>query len=156
MPTGSELRSCPAADRPDRVAAMNSDGAMPSTSGHSSSYDALAGTSDVKCTSRPMAADSRLSTSTSSLLTVDPSASSMRTAAPDLGSSSYVARKPSSGSHSRGCFALATLPVSMSTSPQARSPRMPLSVMSTAAGCSPSIDFTGKRLSVFTVPTVIR
>jgi len=43
------------------------------------------------------------------------------------------------------------------TSPQARSPTMPLSVMSTAGRMlAERIDFTGKRLSVFTVPTVMR
>src|SRR5204862_8161227 len=67
--------------------------------------------------------------------------------------STNAARHASRLGHSFGCFALATLPVSLSRSAYARSPTTPPSLTSTASSSSPSIDLTGYLHSARIVPT---
>src|SRR5262249_33675152 len=84
------------------------------------------------------------------------SASSIRTGgSPSSGrvASTNAARQASRSGHSLGCFALATLPVSLSRSAYARSPTTPPSPTSTASSSSPRIDFTGYLQSARIVPT---
>src|SRR5206468_11720952 len=97
--------------------------------------------------SRPKKRDRTASTSGASLSTTLPSASSIRTggsSSSERVASTNEARHASRLGHSFGCFALATLPVSLSRSAYARSPTTPPSLKSAASRSSPNIDLKGK------------
>src|SRR5918994_2991435 len=72
---------------------------------------------------------------------------------PGTGGSTKAARQSSRLGHRFECFALATLPVSLSRIAYARSPTIPPSVKSAASSSSPSIDLTGNRHNARIVPT---
>ena len=121
-------------------------GDSPSMSGQYSSKTASAGavrSSVTLCLTTP---DNASSTSGSSLVTVAPSGSVMRTDGSSRavsGGSVSVAWHWNRFGQRFGFFALATLPVSASTSAYARSPSRPCSVTAEASSSSPIIDLTG-------------
>jgi hypothetical protein len=114
--------------------------AFASTSGLIRSSRAPGGRLLASRTDRPVARDSTRSTAASSSMTVVPSARVIDTR-PSPGS--YRARIVSNDRHLRGCFALATSPVSWSISAYRRSPATPPRVSVTEDRASPSIDLTG-------------
>jgi hypothetical protein len=87
-------------------------------SGHTSSKVAPAGGVAARRTSRPTAALSAASMSSSPVWCTEPSGKVISTAggSPGSGSPAQRAEKPSRTAHQRGTFALATVPVSTSTS----------------------------------------
>src|SRR5919112_2321246 len=71
------------------------------------------------------------------------------------GSSIKAARKSKRFPHFLGFLALATLPVSLSSTAYERSPTSPRSVTYEELSSSPSIDFTGYRHKETTVPAAV-
>src|SRR6266403_1532992 len=107
-------------------------------------------------TLRLKCADSTRSTSPESLLTAVLSGNRICTGGkspPRRGGSTNAALQSSRLGKSLTLFALTTLPVSLSMSAYARSPKTPRSVTSTSWSCSPAKDFTGNLHSVATEPT---
>src|SRR5215469_9930658 len=96
-------------------------------------------------TLRPAADDNCPSMSGSALDTSTPPGSVIVTGWPRPGSPENRAENPRSAAHRRGSLALATAPVSPSTSAYARSPTTPVTSTLTSLGVSPCIDLTGHR-----------
>ena len=131
-------------------------GSAPSTSGWYWSMVKSSGAARPSVTLRLKYADSTRSTSPESLLTVVPSGNRICTGGkspPRRGGSTNAALQSSRLGKSLTLFALTTLPVSLSMSAYARSPKTPRSVTSTSWSCSPPMDFTGNLHSVATEPT---
>src|SRR5216683_3472512 len=131
-------------------------GSAPSTSGWYWSMVKSSGAARPSVTLRLKYADSTRSTSPESLLTVVLSGNRICTGGkspPRRGGSTNAALQSSRLGKSLTLFALTTLPVSLSMSAYARSPKTPRSVTSTSWSCSPPMDFTGNLHSVSTEPT---
>src|SRR5690242_11132327 len=120
-------------------------------SGTARSSAAPGGGVSVSVTGWPSTADRTSSTPGSVLDTVFPPGSVIRAA-----SSRASADKVSMSRHSRGYFALATLPVRRLTTARRRSLASPPRLTSAASRSSPSMDLTGYRRSTVTVPSMLR
>src|SRR5689334_14080227 len=120
-------------------------------SGTARSSAAPGGGVSVSVTGWPSTADSTSSTPGSALDTAFPPGSVNRAA-----SSTAAADRVSMPRHSRGYFALATLPVRRLTTARRRSLARPLRLTSAASRFSPSMDLTGYRRKTVTVPSILR
>src|SRR5690348_8629507 len=121
-------------------------------SGTARSSVAPSGGVPVRVTGWPSSPDKISSTPGSVLITVFPSGRVIRAVA----SSRASADRVSMSRHSRGYFALATLPVRRLTTARRRSLARPLRLTSAASRSSPSMDLTGYRRKTVTVPSILR
>ena len=121
-------------------------------SGTARSSVAPGGGVPVSVTGWSSSADRTSSTPGSVLDTVFPPGRVIRAVA----SSRASADRVSMSRHSRGYFALATLPVRLLTTARRRSLASPLRLTSASSRSSPSMDLTGYRRKTVTVPSMLR